>query len=42
MLHFAMHWPQMADTNLWPFAVDHSVYIWNRLPYMQSRLAPID
>ena len=25
MLHFALHWPQVAETNLWPFAVDHAI-----------------
>ena len=29
MIHFAMHWPQAADTNFWPFAVDQAIYIWN-------------
>ena len=42
MMHFAMHWPEDAETNLWPFAVDHAVYIWNHLPNMQSAVAPID
>ena len=42
MIHFAMHWPQAADTNLWPFAVDQALYIWNRIPDMKTRLAPSD
>ena len=42
MMHFAIHWPKAAETNLWPFAVDHAVYIWNHLPNMQSAIAPID
>jgi hypothetical protein len=42
MIHFAMHWPQVAETNLWPFAVDHAVYLWNRIPNKSTKLAPID
>ena len=42
MIHFAMHWPQAAETNLWPFAVDHAVYLWNRIPNKSTKLAPID
>jgi hypothetical protein len=42
MIHFAMHWPQVAETNLWPFAVDHAVYLWNRIPNSKTKLAPID
>ena len=42
MMHFAIHWPKAAETNLWPFAVDYAVYIWNHLPNMQSAIAPID
>ena len=40
MVHFAMHWSQVADTNLWPFAVDQAIYIWNRIPDSKTRLAP--
>jgi hypothetical protein len=32
LLHFVLHWPQQANENLWPFFVDHAVYIWNNLP----------
>ena len=32
LIHFALHWPQGAETNLWPFAVDHAIYIWNNIP----------
>jgi hypothetical protein len=26
MLHSAIHWPQVADSTLWPMAVSHAVY----------------
>ena len=42
LLHFAVHWPQAATTNLWPFAVDHAIYIWNRLPNPKHRISPME
>ena len=42
LLHFAIHWPQAAEANLWPFAVDHAVYIWNQLPDMENKLSPLE
>ena len=42
MIHFVMHWPQAVDNNLWPFAVDHAIYIWNRIPDGARRFSPVD
>ena len=42
MLHFALHWPQAAKPDLWPFAIDHAVYIWNRLPNSLTKLSPLE
>ena len=42
MMHFVMHWPMAAETNLWPFVVDYAGYIYNHLLNMQSAVAPID
>jgi hypothetical protein len=28
----AVHWPAVADSQLWPMAVRRAVYIWNRIP----------
>jgi hypothetical protein len=42
LIHFAMHWPQASATNLWPFAVDHAIYIWNHLPSSSHKLSPIE
>ena len=42
MIHFAMHCPAVASLDLWPFAVDHAIHIWNRLPNKNTKLAPID
>ena len=38
LIHSALHWPQVADTNLWPFAVDHPIYIWNNIPGREASL----
>ena len=42
VIHFVMHWPQAADTNLWSFAVDHAIYIWNRIPDGKTHFSPVD
>ena len=42
LLHFAIHWPQQADTKLWPFAVDHAVYLCNRIPDQKNKLSPLE
>lgn len=42
MLHFALHWPQAAQTNLWPFAVDHAVYLWNNTPKPNTYVSPLE
>ena len=26
LMHAAIHWPSMVETNLWPMAVDYAVY----------------
>lgn len=40
--HFAIHWPEAADTELWPFAMDHAVYLWNRIPKSKTKLSSIN
>ena len=42
LLHFAIHWPQMAEADLWPFAVDHAIYLWNNIPALTDKLCPIE
>jgi hypothetical protein len=42
MLHSAIHWPEQADAQLWPMAVQHAVYLWNRTPALDNGLAPLD
>eukprot|EP00978_Attheya_sp_CCMP212_P028855 scaffold100723_cov29-Attheya_sp.AAC.4 len=42
MLHAAIHWPNMADTSLWPMAVSHAVFLYNHVPNTVTGLSPSD
>jgi hypothetical protein len=42
LLHFILHWPQEARLELWPYAVDYAVWVWNHLPDSTTRLSPIE
>ena len=42
MLHAAIHWPDVADTALWPMAVTHAVFLHNHVPNPNTGLAPSD
>ena len=40
LLHAMIHWPDEVTLDLWPFAIDYAVYIWNKLPRAPSHLSP--
>ena len=43
LMHAAIRWPSMVETNLWPMAVDYAVYHHNHMPRPSvGMLAPID
>jgi len=42
MLHSAIHWSDMADATLWPMSVSQAVWIYNRMPNLQSGRTPND
>ena len=42
MIHAAIRWPDMADTSLWPMAVQHAVFLWNHVPSPTHGLSPAD
>ena len=42
LLHAAIHWPQQVNLDLWPFAMDYAVYLWNRMPRKDTGIAPIE
>jgi hypothetical protein len=42
LLHAVIHWPSSANLELWPFAVQHAIFIWNHLPRQGTRLSPLE
>ena len=40
LIHAAIHWPEKADLALWPFAMEHAVWIWNKLPKPDTGFSP--
>ena len=40
MLHAIIHWPEERDEQLWPLAVDYSLYLWNNTPKEGVGLSP--
>jgi hypothetical protein len=36
----SLHFPEQADLELWPFALEHAAHLWNHLPRSGTRLAP--
>ena len=42
LLHAAIHWPQVADPQLWPMAVKYAVFLWNHMPNEHTGLSPSD
>jgi hypothetical protein len=42
LLHAVLHWPQEVDLDLWPFAMDHAIYLWNHLPNPDLGVSPVE
>ena len=44
MLHVALHWSdnQVDDISLWPFAVKHAVWLYNRMPNHVTGITPLE
>lgn len=42
LLHALIHWPHETSLDLWPFAVDYAVYLWNHMPRRDCNKAPIE
>ena len=40
LLHCALRWPAKASIILWPFALSYAVWVFNRLPQMDTGLCP--
>ena len=41
MMHQLLNWPSEFQPNLWPFALEHAVYVWNHLPRNRLGLSPL-
>jgi hypothetical protein len=39
LLHMTFHWPSQADLQLWPFAIEHAVFLWNHLQQKYFRVS---
>jgi len=42
MCHATIMWPDQANLELWPFAMDHAVYVYNNLPKPDHKRSPIE
>lgn len=42
MLHAILNWPDTADLELWPYAMDHAVWLWNHMPRRGTRISPVE
>jgi hypothetical protein len=42
LLHAVIMWPDQANLELWPFALEHAIYLWNNIPAKDSLMAPIE
>ena len=42
MIHSAIHWPDMEDQSLWPYAVDYATFLFNHLPHPLTGKAPVE
>jgi hypothetical protein len=40
MLHLATHWPQFASPKYWPQAINYAVWVFNRLPNIETGISP--
>ena len=40
--HVAIHWPDIADIELWPLAVLHAAHLLNRIPREDSGRSPLE
>ena len=42
MMHQLMHWPGEFSADLWPFAMNHAVHLWNSIPRSRNGLTPYE
>ena len=42
LLHAAIYWPETSDLMLWPFAMQYTVQLLNKLPHPMTGLSPLE
>jgi len=42
LIRLSIHWPDEYDVQLWPFAMDYAMWLYNHMPWHDSSLAPIE
>ena len=42
MLHQLIHWPDQFDKANWPFALEHSINVWNNMPRARHGQTPLE
>ncbi len=42
MMHQLLHWPEVFDTKLWPFALEQAANLWNHLPKQRGGMTPME
>jgi hypothetical protein len=42
MIHMEQHWPDEANTDLWPLAMDYATWLYNHTPRRETNMAPIE
>ena len=42
MIHSATHWPDVANSELWPMAVKQACFLYNHVPHHTTGLSPSD
>ena len=42
MIHAAIYWPGSVSMDLWPMTVEYATYIYNRMPGMNTGVAPLE
>ena len=42
MIHSALHWPEVANSQLWPMCVAHACFLWNHVPNPSTGISPAD
>jgi len=42
LLHATIMWPDQANLELWPFAMDHAVYIYNNVPRIDNNKSSVE